>query len=74
MPQFDKLNFINQIFWTFLFFISFYFILVGNYLPFFSKILKTRTKIFYIEIYNREIDKIIYKNLNDSLLYNNLDL
>jgi len=71
MPQFDKLNFFTQIFWSFLFFFTFYFLLIGNYLPFFSKILKTRTKIFFnIKIFNKKINKIIYKKLNDSLLSN----
>lgn len=73
MPQFDKLNFLSQIFWTFLFFFSFYFILVKNYLPLFSKVLKIRIKIFTIEnnnIFNK-YDKIT-PILSDSLLKNNL--
>jgi len=69
MPQFDKLNFLTQIYWTFFFFFSFYFMIVGKYLPFFTNILKTRTKILYINIYRKKVDKIPYK-ISNSLLTN----
>lgn len=73
MPQFDKLNFISQLFWTFLFFFSFYFIFVKNYLPLFSKVLKSRIKILKIENNNNfsKYDKIT-PILSDSLLKNKL--
>ena len=44
MPQFDQITFFNQIFWLTFFFISFYFIILKNYLPKLSSALKTRKK------------------------------
>lgn len=44
MPQFDKITFFNQIFWLIFFFLSFYFIILKNYLPKLSAGLKTRKK------------------------------
>ena len=43
--------------------------IVGKYLPFFTNILKTRTKILYINIYCKKVDKIPYK-ISNSLLTN----
>ena len=43
--------------------------IVGKYLPFFTNILKTRTKILYINIYRKKVDKIPYK-ISNSLLTN----
>ena len=73
MPQFDKLNFLTQIFWTFFFFFSFYFMIIGKYLPFFTNILKTRTKILYNNIYRKKVDKIMYK-ISDNLLVLNIQI
>jgi len=72
MPQFDKLNFLTQIFWTFFFFFSFYFMVIGKYLPFFTNILKTRTKILYNNISRKKVDKIMYK-ISDNLLVLNIN-
>jgi len=47
MPQFDYINYSNQIFWTFSLFLFFYFIILKNYLPFFSSVLKIRKKLFF---------------------------
>jgi hypothetical protein len=44
MPQFDQITFFNQIFWLILSFLSFYFIILKNYLPKLSASLKTRKK------------------------------
>ena len=44
MPQFDQITFFNQIFWLNFFFLSFYFIILKNYLPKLSAGLKTRKK------------------------------
>ena len=44
MPQFDQITFFNQIFWLTFFFLSFYFIILKNYLPKLSAGLKTRKK------------------------------
>jgi len=72
MPQFDKLNFLTQIFWTFFFFFSFYFMVIGKYLSFFTNILKTRTKILYNNISRKKVDKIMYK-ISDNLLVLNIN-
>jgi len=72
MPQFDKLNFLTQIFWTFFFFFCFYFMVIGKYLPFFTNILKTRTKILYNNISRKKVDKIMYK-ISDNLLVLNIN-
>ena len=70
MPQLDKLNFFSQLFWIFLFFFSFYFILVKSYLPLFSKVLKFRTKIYQInKTLNKEYNNIHFV-LSDLLLIN----
>ena len=44
MPQFDKITFFNQIFWLILIFLSFYLILLKNFLPKISSVLKARSK------------------------------
>jgi len=44
MPQFDKITFFNQIFWLLLIFSSFYFVLLKNFLPKISSVLKARNK------------------------------
>lgn len=44
MPQFDKITFFNQIFWLILLFSTFYFIILKNFLPKISSVLKARTK------------------------------
>ena len=40
---------------------------IGKYLPLFINFLKTRTKIFDINIYNKPIDKVMYKISNNLL-------
>lgn len=44
MPQFDKLTFLTQIFWTTLIFFTFYCITVRIFLPRLSTVLKIRKK------------------------------
>jgi hypothetical protein len=44
MPQFDHITFFNQIFWTLLIFLIFYFYILKNYLPGICLNLKTRKK------------------------------
>jgi hypothetical protein len=44
MPQFDKITFFNQVFWLFLFFSGFYLILLTDFLPKISSVLKARIK------------------------------
>ena len=44
MPQFDKITFFNQIFWLIVIFSGFYFILLKNFLPKISSVLKARNK------------------------------
>lgn len=44
MPQFDKLTFLSQLFWFFLFFLSLYFITLKHYLPAIGQSLKLRKK------------------------------
>ena len=44
MPQFDKLTFLTQVFWTILIFFTFYCITVRVFLPRLSAILKVRKK------------------------------
>jgi hypothetical protein len=44
MPQFDKITFFNQVFWLFLFFSGFYLILLTDFLPKISSVLKARNK------------------------------
>ena len=49
MPQFDKINFFSQIFWIIFFILITFFIILKIYLPLYSKILKTRIKILFLE-------------------------
>ena len=70
-------NFLNQIFWTFSFFLIFYFIILKNYLPFYSTALKTRKKVLFFEkklsnnliktqeITSSSLDLLILKNLDE---------
>ena len=44
MSQFDKANFFNQVFWLVVLFGSFYFILLRNFLPKLSAVIKARRK------------------------------
>lgn len=44
MPQFDKLTFLTQVFWTIVIFFTFYCITVRVFLPRLSAILKVRKK------------------------------
>lgn len=44
MPQFDKITFFNQIFWLLTLFLTFYLVLLKNFLPKISAVLKVRTK------------------------------
>lgn len=44
MPQFDKVSFFTQIFWLVLVFFSFYMLLLKNFIPSLSRIIKTRIK------------------------------
>ena len=44
MPQFDKLTFLTQIFWSLLIFFTFYAVVVRIYLPRLSTLLKVRKK------------------------------
>jgi hypothetical protein len=45
---------------------------IGKYLPFFTNILKTRTKILYNNISRKKVDKIMYK-ISDNLLVLNIN-
>lgn len=77
MPQFDSVNFLNQIFWTFLFFLVFYFVLLKNYLPCYGTALKARKKILYLgkkstndlmktqKITTSSLDLLLLKNLDE---------
>ena len=48
MPQLDQVTFFSQFFWLFFFFIAFYLLLLKNFLPSLSRILKYRkNKITY---------------------------
>ena len=44
MPQFDKLTFLSQLFWVFIFFLTLYFIVLRYALPACSTSLKVRKK------------------------------
>jgi hypothetical protein len=45
MPQFDKITFLNQIFWLFLSFFFIYFLILKNFLPELAFSLKLREKV-----------------------------
>jgi hypothetical protein len=45
MPQLDKLSFINQLFWFFLFYICFYFLMLKTFLPVIGRTIKLREKL-----------------------------
>lgn len=44
MPQLDKVTYVSQLFWLFLFFVSFYLISVNYVLPSIGQILKVRKR------------------------------
>nr|YP_006666411.1 ATP synthase F0 subunit 8 [Trebouxiophyceae sp. MX-AZ01]AFQ93766.1 ATP synthase F0 subunit 8 [Trebouxiophyceae sp. MX-AZ01] len=44
MPQLDKVTFFSQFFWLSIFYVGFYFVIVKQFLPKLSRILKVRQK------------------------------
>ena len=44
MPQLDQVTFFSQFFWLFLFYAAFYVVILKNFLPILSRILKFRKK------------------------------
>jgi F0F1-type ATP synthase membrane subunit b/b' len=69
MPQLDKVTFFSQLFWLFLFFLSFYGITASVILPKIAKIIKIRKKkiVFNnnktaILKYEEELVKFFYEN------------
>jgi Plant ATP synthase F0 len=77
MPQFDKINFFNQIFWLFIIILIFYFIIFKNYFFFFTTLLKTRKKITNfgkkLVILLVKSQKITYLTSNILALHNNFE-
>ena len=87
MPQFDKITFFNQIFWTLILFVFFYLILLKGYLPKIAIILKSRLKklvkssllsenssleiIFIVRKSNQQLEKVT--NVFRSALIKNIE-
>jgi|MDSY01.2.fsa_nt_gb hypothetical protein len=72
MSQFDKANFFNQVFWLVVLFGSFYFILLRNFLPKLSAVIKARRKKVTLgvqasEKFNEE-ESVISGFYNDAIL------
>jgi hypothetical protein len=72
MSQFDKANFFNQVFWLVVIFGSFYFILLRNFLPKLSAVIKARRKKVTLgvqasEKFNEE-ESVISGFYNDAIL------
>lgn len=73
MPQFDKVTFCTQLFWTISLFIFWYMLTVRNYLPLFVGLLKLRNKRInstFVDKLNEEpkLTKDLRKKCYQSLL------
>ncbi len=66
MPQLDIASFFSQYVWLMVFYVGFYFILVNNFLPKLSRILKVRAnKIINVNIATEKTETIL--NSRDSI-------
>lgn len=80
MPQLDKVTFLSQFFWLSFFYLAFYFLILKNFLPKMSRILKFRKKknqktSTYLINDKHYFDKMVAKSLNKSkkLFTENID-
>lgn len=83
MPQLDKVTFLSQFFWLCLSFITFYFLILKNFLPKMSRILKFRRKkiqegLTFLTSENnavlKQYDSLIAQSLNRSKNFFNMNI
>lgn len=83
MPQLDKVTFLSQFFWLCLSFITFYFLILKNFLPKMSRILKFRRKkiqegLTFLTSENnavlKQYDSLIAQSLNRSKNFFNINI
>ncbi len=83
MPQLDKVTFLSQFFWLCLSFITFYFLILKNFLPKMSRILKFRRKkiqegLTFLTSENnavlKQYDSLIAQSLNRSKNFFNVNI
>lgn len=77
MPQLDKLSFLNQLIWFFIFYIIFYFLMIQTFIPTIGRSLKLRHKLLSAlqnsrDILPTETTKVVALGLNTVSLYTNL--
>ena len=69
MPQFDQFSFFNQVFWFFIFFLSFYYVVSYYLLPIICYQIKFRKKKIIKD--NTKKNQIYFEKNNISFFYNN---
>ena len=69
MPQFDQFSFLNQVFWFFIFFLSFYFYITYFFLPEICFNLKFRKKKIIFD--NKKKNQINFEKNNIYFFFNN---